>query len=148
MGFGEKGIFFVFRSCLFFCSINPLLQYSITPCFYDSQELTLCLKKTVLKNPSIMKSWGWSWGPWGYLILLALISHHPADPSFSSPQMGDLPIKNWVGKIGSYSSTFLFESLGLASFWLSFIFFQLALFSFRKDSLPSPVLAGHRISFC
>ncbi len=78
-------------------------------------------------------------GAVGILILLALISHHPADPSFSSPQMGDLPIKNWVGKIGSYSSTFLFESLGLASFWLSFIFFQLALYSFRKDSLPSPV---------
>jgi S-DNA-T family DNA segregation ATPase FtsK/SpoIIIE len=52
--------------------------------------------------------------------------------------MGDLPIKNWVGKIGSYLSTFLFEFLGLASFWLSFIFFQLAFYSFRKEPLSSP----------
>jgi S-DNA-T family DNA segregation ATPase FtsK/SpoIIIE len=77
-------------------------------------------------------------GAVGILILLALISHHSTDPSFSSPQMGDLPIKNWVGKIGSYLSNFLFEFLGLASFWLSFIFFQLAFYSFRKEPLSSP----------
>ncbi|MGA3083561.1 MAG: DNA translocase FtsK 4TM domain-containing protein [Thermodesulfobacteriota bacterium] len=81
---------------------------------------------------------GLALGAVGILILLALISHHSTDPSFSSTQMGDLPIKNWVGKIGSYSSTFLFEFLGLASFWLSFIFFQLAFYSFRKEPLSSP----------
>ena len=81
---------------------------------------------------------GLALGAVGILILLALLSHHPADPSFSSPQTGDLHINNWVGKIGSYSSTFLFEWLGLASFWLSFIFFQLAFYSFRKESISSP----------
>jgi DNA segregation ATPase FtsK/SpoIIIE, S-DNA-T family len=74
----------------------------------------------------------------GILLLLSLISHHPTDPSFSSPQLSTIPVKNWVGKVGSYLSTFLFEWLGLASFWLCFIFFQLALTSFRKQSRLSP----------
>ncbi|MBI5605004.1 MAG: DNA translocase FtsK [Deltaproteobacteria bacterium] len=81
---------------------------------------------------------GLALGAVGILLLLALLSHHPADPSFSSPPMANWPIKNWVGKFGSYLSTFLFEWLGLASFWLSFIFFQLALFAFRKEAHPSP----------
>jgi DNA segregation ATPase FtsK/SpoIIIE, S-DNA-T family len=77
-------------------------------------------------------------GALGVLLLLSLLSHHPADPSFSSPQMANWPVKNWIGKFGSYLSSFLFEWLGLASFWLCFIFFQLTGFSFRKEPHPSP----------
>ncbi len=77
-------------------------------------------------------------GALGVLLLLSLLSHHPADPSFSSPQMTNWPVKNWIGKFGSYLSSFLFEWLGLASFWLCFILFQLTGFSFRKEPHPSP----------
>ncbi|MFH0786735.1 MAG: DNA translocase FtsK, partial [Pseudomonadota bacterium] len=77
-------------------------------------------------------------GAVGVLLFLCLISHHPSDPSFGSPQIADFPIKNWVGKVGSFLSDFLYEWLGLASFWLSFIFFQLAAFAFRKEPHPSP----------
>jgi DNA segregation ATPase FtsK/SpoIIIE, S-DNA-T family len=77
-------------------------------------------------------------GAMGILLLLSLISHNSSDPSFGSPQMAGLPIKNWVGKVGAFFSGFLFEWLGLASFWLSFIFFQLAVFSFRREPHPSP----------
>jgi S-DNA-T family DNA segregation ATPase FtsK/SpoIIIE len=77
-------------------------------------------------------------GALGVLLVLSLLSHHPADPSFSSPPMAQWEVKNWIGKFGSYLSSFLFEWLGLASFWLCFIFFQLAGFSFRKKPHPSP----------
>ncbi|MBA4393454.1 MAG: cell division protein FtsK [Desulfobacca sp.] len=77
-------------------------------------------------------------GAVGVLLFLCLISHNSSDPSFGSPQIAGMPIKNWVGKVGSFLSDFLFEWLGLASFWLSFIFFQLAIFSFRRGPHPSP----------
>jgi DNA segregation ATPase FtsK/SpoIIIE, S-DNA-T family len=77
-------------------------------------------------------------GALGILLLLCLLSHSSSDPSLGSPQTAGMPIKNWVGKVGSYLSDFLYEWLGLASFWLSFIFFQLAAFSFRKEPHPSP----------
>ena len=77
-------------------------------------------------------------GALGVLLLLSLLSHHTADPSFSSPQMANWPVKNWIGKFGSYLSSFLFDWLGLASFWLCFILFQLTGFSFRKEPHPSP----------
>jgi S-DNA-T family DNA segregation ATPase FtsK/SpoIIIE len=77
-------------------------------------------------------------GAAGLLLLLALITHHPSDPSFSSPQGLGEPVKNWVGKVGSYVSALLFEWLGLAAFWLCFIFFQLTAFAFRKEPHPHP----------
>ncbi len=95
-------------------------------------------KEETSPKPIYYEILGLCLGAVGILILLALISHHPTDPSFSSHQVGDLPITNWVGKIGSYLSAFLFEFLGLASFWLSFIFFQLAFYSFRKEPISSP----------
>jgi S-DNA-T family DNA segregation ATPase FtsK/SpoIIIE len=76
-------------------------------------------------------------GALGILLLLSLLSHHPTDLSFSSPQAGVLSIKNWIGKFGSYLSAFLFDWLGLASFWLCFILFQLTIFSFSKEPHPS-----------
>jgi len=77
-------------------------------------------------------------GAVGILLLLCLLSHNPSDPSFGSPQIAGTPIKNWVGKVGSFLSDFMYEWLGLASFWLCFIFFQLAVFAFRKGPHPSP----------
>lgn len=77
-------------------------------------------------------------GALGILLLLSLLSHHPSDPSFSSPPTANWEVKNWIGRFGSYLSSFLFEYLGLASFWLCFIFLQLAGICFRKDPQVSP----------
>lgn len=77
-------------------------------------------------------------GALGVLLLLSLLSHHPSDPSFSSPPTANWEVKNWIGRFGSYLSSFLLDWLGLASFWLCFIFFQLAGFSFRKEPRSSP----------
>lgn len=90
------------------------------------------------KKSIIFEILGLVLGAIGILLLLCLLSHNPEDPSFSSPHASGLAIKNWVGKIGSYLSDFLFDWLGLASFWVSFIFFQLAVFAFRKEPHPSP----------
>ncbi|MEW6184944.1 MAG: DNA translocase FtsK 4TM domain-containing protein [Thermodesulfobacteriota bacterium] len=95
-------------------------------------------KEEIQKRPIAYEILGLVLGALGILLLLALISHHPADPSLSSPQAAGLPVKNWVGKAGSYFSAFLFEWLGLATFWLCFIFFQLAVFSFRREPHPHP----------
>jgi S-DNA-T family DNA segregation ATPase FtsK/SpoIIIE len=77
-------------------------------------------------------------GALGILLLLCLISHNSSDPSLGSPQIAGAPVNNWVGKVGSYLSDFLFEWLGLAAFWLGIIFFQLAVISFRNGPHPSP----------
>lgn len=77
-------------------------------------------------------------GAAGLLLLLMLISHHPSDPSWSSPQVLGQPVKNWVGKVGSYLSALLFEWLGLAAFWLCLVFFQWTAFAFRKEPHPHP----------
>jgi S-DNA-T family DNA segregation ATPase FtsK/SpoIIIE len=71
------------------------------------------------------------------LLALGLLAHHPDDPSFSSPETGGRPVQNWIGRAGSFLSSFLFESLGLASFWLVFILGQLTFFSFKRQSRPA-----------
>ena len=64
------------------------------------------------------------------LLALGLLTHHPADPSFSAPEAGRQIVQNWTGRLGSYLSSLLFESLGLASFWLVFILGHLTFFHF------------------
>lgn len=71
------------------------------------------------------------------LLALGLLTYHPDDPSFSSPDTGGRPVQNWIGRAGSFLSSFLFESLGLASFWLVFILGQLTFFSFKRQTRPA-----------
>ena len=68
------------------------------------------------------------------LLALGLFTHHPADPSFSAPEAGRQAVQNWTGRLGSYLSSFLFESLGLASFWLVFILGHLTFFTFKRQA--------------
>ncbi|MCU0580108.1 MAG: DNA translocase FtsK 4TM domain-containing protein, partial [Desulfobacterota bacterium] len=71
------------------------------------------------------------------LLALALFTHHPEDPSFSAPDTGGRPVQNWIGRAGSFMSSFLFESLGLASFWLVFILGHMTFFSFQRQNRPA-----------
>jgi S-DNA-T family DNA segregation ATPase FtsK/SpoIIIE len=71
------------------------------------------------------------------LLALALFTHHPEDPSFSAPDAGGRPVQNWIGRAGSFISSFLFESLGLASFWLVFILGHMTFFSFQRQNRPA-----------
>jgi len=51
------------------------------------------------------------------LLCLALVSYHPADPSFNTAAAVARPA-NWVGPVGATLADLLFQSLGLASFLL------------------------------
>jgi S-DNA-T family DNA segregation ATPase FtsK/SpoIIIE len=68
------------------------------------------------------------------LLALGLFTHHPADPSFSATEAGRQAVQNWTGRLGSYLSSFLFESLGLASFWLVFILGHMTFFTFKRQA--------------
>ena len=121
-------------------SLDPLLQYSSTPAFIFTGTNPMP-KEDRPQKPLYYEILGLVLGAVGILILLALFSHHPADPSFSSPQMGDLPIKNWVGKIGSYSSSFLFECAGPGLFLARFHLSSTGRLFFPQR-LPFPHLPG------
>lgn len=58
------------------------------------------------------------------LLLLALVSYHPTDPSLDTARglvhgtEAPIPIHNWIGITGAYLSDFLLQVEGLASFLL------------------------------
>jgi len=54
------------------------------------------------------------------LLALSLISYSPHDPSFnvSTASMGDNPVRNWIGPVGSYTADISFQVFGFAAFLL------------------------------
>ena len=54
----------------------------------------------------------------GVLALLALGSHHPADPSLFHQTPEGTPIHNWIGQVGAELSALAFGLLGLTAFLL------------------------------
>jgi S-DNA-T family DNA segregation ATPase FtsK/SpoIIIE len=54
------------------------------------------------------------------LLLLALATYHPSDPSFdsSSPLTGPAASRNWIGPTGAYLSDVLLQTFGLVAFGL------------------------------
>jgi S-DNA-T family DNA segregation ATPase FtsK/SpoIIIE len=54
------------------------------------------------------------------LLALALISYSPHDPAFnvSPASMGDNPVRNWIGPVGSYTADLGFQVFGFAAFLL------------------------------
>lgn len=67
------------------------------------------------------------------IIFLSLLSYDPLDPSFFT-QTDSTKINNLVGIVGAYFSDFLFQTLGVSSF-----FIPLALFLIGLDLLKSKV---------
>ena len=54
------------------------------------------------------------------LLALALISYSPHDPAFnvSAASMGENPVRNWIGPVGSYTADLSFQIFGFAAFLL------------------------------
>jgi DNA segregation ATPase FtsK/SpoIIIE, S-DNA-T family len=54
------------------------------------------------------------------LLGLALISYSPHDPAFnvSAASVGENPIRNWIGPVGSYTADLSFQIFGFAAFLL------------------------------
>src|SRR5579883_2510244 len=51
------------------------------------------------------------------LLLLALLSYHPADPSLDTAGWAQRP-ENWVGPVGAWLADLLFQGFGIAAFLL------------------------------
>jgi S-DNA-T family DNA segregation ATPase FtsK/SpoIIIE len=52
----------------------------------------------------------------GLLLLLALASYHPSDPSLNTAAPHGAHPQNWIGLVGSYSSDLLLQLLGVTVF--------------------------------
>jgi DNA segregation ATPase FtsK/SpoIIIE, S-DNA-T family len=54
------------------------------------------------------------------LLGLALISYSPHDPAFnvSAASIGENPVRNWIGPVGSYTADLSFQVFGFAAFLL------------------------------
>lgn len=77
------------------------------------------------------------------LLLLALISYHPSDPSLNTataPQLaGAHSAKNWVGLAGAYVADLLLQVEGVAAFWCPFLLGMLGVSWMRSRPVGSPL---------
>ncbi len=76
------------------------------------------------------------------LLLLALVSYTPSDPSFNT--VGALapanrPAHNWIGPTGSYLADALLQILGVASLFLTILLARLGICWLRSRPAGSPV---------
>ncbi|ACO32648.1 DNA translocase FtsK [Acidobacterium capsulatum] len=78
------------------------------------------------------------------LLLLALVSYHPTDPSFDTVRGAvhgaekAAPIHNWIGVTGAYLSDLLLQLEGLASFLLPLLLGGLGFAWLRSRPIASP----------
>jgi len=75
------------------------------------------------------------------LLLLALASYSPLDPSFNSASVltGSRVTRNWVGIVGAYGSDLLWQFLGISAFLLPVFGFGMGLRWFRSHQVISPI---------
>jgi S-DNA-T family DNA segregation ATPase FtsK/SpoIIIE len=58
----------------------------------------------------------------GIFLFLSLVSYSPLDPSFFSYTSAKVKeIHNWMGIVGAYISSFLFQGFGFPSFLIPFL---------------------------
>lgn len=75
------------------------------------------------------------------LLTLALVSYHPADPSFDTVRgaAASAPVHNWTGRAGAYLSDFLLQFEGLASFLLALMLGGIGWAWLRSQPITSPL---------
>ncbi len=80
-------------------------------------------------------------------VFLALVSHTPADPSFSSysTHIGHSPARNFIGPAGAYFSALTIDLLGLSAFWLVLALLILSWRFFRGRAFGYPWLVASGI---
>jgi len=73
------------------------------------------------------------------LLLLALITYTPTDPSFNtvSGAIGPHPAHNWTGLIGAYVSDLLLQTLGIAVFFIPLMVVRLGLSWMKSRAMGS-----------
>jgi len=73
------------------------------------------------------------------ILGVSLFSYHPGDfvTWLKTGQIGKA--HNLFGTVGAHLSGYIFHVIGFSSFWLVVIFLTLAFFSFRSDTISSPI---------
>ena len=73
------------------------------------------------------------------LLGLALISYSPHDPAFnvSAAAVGENPVQNWIGPVGSYTADLGFQVFGFAAFLLPVALGVLGYRWFRSQAIDS-----------
>jgi S-DNA-T family DNA segregation ATPase FtsK/SpoIIIE len=83
------------------------------------------------------------------LLALSLISYSPHDPAFnvSAASMGDNPVRNWIGPVGSYTADLSFQVFGFAAFLVPVAIGILGYRWFRSRTVDSQwaTLAGYAL---
>lgn len=82
----------------------------------------------------------------GIFLLLALISYHPHDPSFTHFVPGKVKTHNVIGTVGSHSADALIGLLGLSSFLLPIVCFLGGIKYFSDESFK--ITATRLLSLC
>jgi S-DNA-T family DNA segregation ATPase FtsK/SpoIIIE len=74
------------------------------------------------------------------LLLLALASYTPSDPSFNTVggYATGRPAHNWTGMVGAYLSDFILQAIGIAAFFLPLVLGRLGLCWMRQQQAGSP----------
>ena len=73
------------------------------------------------------------------LLLLALVSYNPADPSFNTVGGGPgaHPAHNWTGIVGSYTADLLLQTLGIAIFFIPLALIRIGISWMRSQRIGS-----------
>ena len=73
------------------------------------------------------------------LLALSLISYNPHDPALnvSAASMGESPVRNWIGPVGSYTADLGFQVFGFAAFLLPLALGILGYNWFRSQAVDS-----------
>src|SRR6185312_9281583 len=74
------------------------------------------------------------------LLLLALASYTPSDPSFNTIgwYASGRPAHNWTGQVGAYVSDALLQLIGVAAFFLPLVLGRLGICWIRSRPAGSP----------
>src|SRR6476660_10055609 len=75
------------------------------------------------------------------LLLLALVSYSPLDPSWNSASVltGSHAARNWIGIVGAYTSDAMLQFFGIGAFLLIIFLAMLGARWFRSMKVPSPL---------
>ncbi|MES2959090.1 MAG: DNA translocase FtsK 4TM domain-containing protein [Pseudomonadota bacterium] len=80
------------------------------------------------------------------LALLALITHHPADPGFSTSGTGEA-LRNKAGQFGAWASDFALFMLGHSVWWLPLVAARAWLSALARSLRSEPPHAGSAVAF-
>lgn len=73
------------------------------------------------------------------LLLLALVSYTPSDPSFNTVGggAGNRPAHNWTGVTGAYTADLLLQTLGIAIFFVPLVLMRVGVYWMRSRAVGS-----------